>query len=186
MPPVPADSHPAVAVIFWHVGGAVFLARWVFRDPAMDMRVLVLGAVLPDLIDKPLGSVLFTGYFGTGRIYGHTLLFAAAVLVLVMVVTRRGSPARKRWMALPIGVLLHLLLDMPIDPVTLWWPVLGLEFPSFAEGRLVDLIVYLLKSPVVVIQELLGLGYLIALYRKTELGEPARRKELVETGKLGR
>lgn len=184
MPPVPADPRPPVTVIFWHVGGAVFLARWVFRDPAMDMRVLVFGAVLPDLIDKPIGSVLFTGYYGTGRIYAHTLLFAAVMLALVMAATRRGSAARKRWMALPIGVLFHLLLDMPIDAETLWWPALGLEFPSFAEGQLADLIVYLLKSPVVVIQELLGLGYLIALYRKTELAEPTNRKELVETGRL--
>ena len=173
-------------MVFWHVGGAVFLARWVFRDPAMDLRVLVLGAILPDLIDKPIGSVLFTGHFGTGRIYAHTLLFAAVVLVLVMAATQRGTPGRRRWMAVPIGVLFHLLLDMPMDAETLWWPVLGLDFPAFAEGQLVDLIVYLLKSPVVVVQELLGLGYLVALYRKSELGRPERRRQLVETGRLSR
>ncbi|MGI9649269.1 MAG: metal-dependent hydrolase [Acidimicrobiia bacterium] len=171
-------------MIFWHIGGAVFLARWVFRDPAMDMRVLVFGAVLPDLIDKPIGSVLFTGHFGTGRIYAHTLLFAALMLMLVMVATERGTPTRKRWMAMPIGVLFHLLLDMPLDPETLWWPVLGATFPAFAEGQLVDLIVYLLKSPLVVIQELIGLAYLIALYRKADLSEPERRKELATTGRL--
>jgi hypothetical protein len=171
-------------VFFWHVGGAVFLARWIFRDPAMDLRVLVLGAILSDLIDKPIGSVVFTGYFDTGRVYAHTLLFAAAVLGLVMASTQRGTPTRKRWMALPIGVLFHLLLDMPIDPETLWWPVLGLDFPAFAEGRLADLVVYLLKSPVVVIQELLGLGYLVALYRRAELGRPEQRRKLVEAGTL--
>ena len=101
-----------------------------------------------------------------------------------MVLTRRGSAARKRWMALPIGVFFHLLLDMPLDSETLWWPVLGLEFPSFAKGAFVDLVVYLLRSPWVVAQELLGLGYLIALYRKHQLGEPERRRELVGTGRL--
>lgn len=171
-------------MLFWHVGGALFLGRWVFRDPSMDLRVLVLGAVLPDLIDKPIGSVFFTSYFGTGRIYAHTLLFAVAVLFGVMAVTRRGSAARKRWMALPIGVFLHLLLDMPLDSATLWWPALGLEFPSFAKGALVDLVAYLLRSPWVVAQELLGLGYLIGLYRKHRLGEPERRRELVDTGHL--
>lgn len=171
-------------MIFWHVGGAVFLARWIFRDPAMDIRVLVLGAILPDLIDKPIGSVLFTGHFDTGRIYAHTLAFAAVVLVLVMAATQRGTSARKRWMALPIGVLFHLLLDMPVDPETLWWPILGLDFPAFAKGQLADLVVYLLKSPVVVIQELLGLVYLVVLYRKAELGEPERRRELVEAGTI--
>lgn len=181
---MPADPRSPIAVVFWHLGGSLFLGRWVFRDPAMDLRVLALGAVLPDLIDKPIGSILFTEYFGTGRIYAHTLLFAAAVLAGVMIVTRRGTTTRKRWMALPIGVFFHLLLDMPLDAGTLWWPMLGLEFPSFAKGAFVDLVAYLLTSPWVVVQELLGLGYLISLYRKAQLGDPARRRELVETGTL--
>lgn len=171
-------------MVFWHVGGALFVARVVFRDPAMDMRVLVLGGVLPDLIDKPLGSILFTSYFETGRIYGHTLLFAVLVLVLVMALTRRGTETRKRWLALPIGVFIHLLLDMPLDAETLWWPALGIEFPAFTEGALVDLVHYLVRSPWVVAQELLGLGYLIALYRKLKLSEPQRRQDLATTGRL--
>ena len=150
----------------------------------MDLRVLAFGAVLPDLIDKPIGTILFTDYFETGRIYAHTLLFAVVLLFGVMALTRRGSAARKRWMALPIGVFFHLLLDMPLDAETLWWPVLGLEFPSFAKGAFVDLVAYLLKSPWVVLQELLGLSYLIALYRKAQLGDPERRRDLVDSGRL--
>lgn len=150
----------------------------------MDLRVLVLGGILPDLIDKPIGSILFTDYFQTGRIYAHTLLFAVGVLFTVMAFTRRGSAGRKRWMALPIGVFLHLLLDMPLDAETLWWPMLGFEFPSFAKGAFLDLVAYLLRSPWVVLQELLGLGYLIALYRRMQLGDSERRRLLVETGRL--
>lgn len=171
-------------MILWHVAGALFLARWVFRDPSMDLRVLVLGAVLPDLIDKPIGSILFVDHYMTGRIYGHTLLFAVAVLVAVMVVTRRGTDSRKRWMALPIGVFLHLILDMPLEAKTLWWPVLGSEFPAFARGAFVDLVAYLARSPWVVMQELLGLAYLVVLARKLRLGEPIRRRALVATGRL--
>ena len=181
---MPPDHRRSVAVLFWHLGGGLFLGRWVFRDPAMDLRVLALGAVLPDLIDKPIGSILFTDYFMTGRIYAHTLLFAVVALSAVMVLTRRGSAARKRWMALPIGVFFHLLLDMPLDAETLWWPVLGVEFPSFAKGAFVDLVAYLLRSPWVVAQELLGLSYLIALYRRARLGDPDRRRDLIGSGRL--
>ncbi|MBT8203111.1 MAG: metal-dependent hydrolase [Acidimicrobiia bacterium] len=171
-------------MVFWHIGGAVFLARWVFRDPAMDLRILVLGAVLPDLIDKPIGSILFASYFETGRIYAHTLLFAAIALGGVMAVTRRGTPARKRWMALPIGVLLHLLLDMPIAAETLWWPTLGLTFPPFAEGAFVDLVAYMVNSPWVIAQEVAGLAYLVGLYRRRLRGDPDGRRELIATGRL--
>lgn len=150
----------------------------------MDLRLLLLGAVLPDLIDKPIGSVLFTDYYDTGRLYAHTLLFAVLVLASVMAVTRRGSQSRKRWMALAIGVFLHLLLDMPLDAELLWWPLLGTEFPAFAEGALVDLVAYLVKSPWVVLQEALGLGYLVYLYRKVHLADADRRREWMSTGRL--
>jgi membrane-bound metal-dependent hydrolase YbcI (DUF457 family) len=149
----------------------------------MDLRVLALGAVLPDLIDKPVGSIIFAGYFQTGRIYAHTLLFGVLVLAGAMALTRRGTAARKRWLALPIGVFLHLVLDMPLDAETLWWPLLGMQFPPFARGAFVDLVAYLLGSPWVVFQELVGLGYLIALYRKLRLSEPDRRRVLIETGR---
>ncbi len=128
--------------------------------------------------------MIFRSYFDTGRIYAHTLLFAAVVLAAVMVITRRGSPARKRWMALPIGVLLHLLLDMPIDAETLWWPVLGVEFPPFAEGALVDLVAYLLRSPWVILQEMAGAIYLGYLFRRAHLRHPGPRRQLIETGTL--
>jgi len=150
----------------------------------MDLRVLLFGAMVSDLIDKPIGSILFTDYFMTGRIYAHTLVFGVVVLIAVMAFTRRGTSTRKRWMALPIGVFFHLLLDMPLEAELLWWPFLGTDFPAFAEGAFVDLLGYLLTSPWVVAQEVLGFGYLVFLYRKMRLGEPERRKEWAATGTL--
>ncbi len=40
-------------MIFWHLGITVLIARYVFRDPNMDLRWLMLGSLLPDVIDKP-------------------------------------------------------------------------------------------------------------------------------------
>ena len=171
-------------MFFWHVGGALFIARWVFRDPKMDLRVLAFGAVLPDLIDKPIGSLIFHGYFRTGRIYGHTLLFAVLLLTGVMALTRRGTVSRRRWMALPIGVFIHLLLDVPLENVTFWWPIFGFRFPPFEDGALSDLISYLTRSPWVLVQEALGLAYLTGLYRKSDLGDASRRRQLASTGTL--
>jgi hypothetical protein len=171
-------------MIFWHVGGAVFAARWIFKDPTMDLRVLALGAVLPDLLDKPIGSLLFHGYYGTGRIYGHTLLFAVLVLGGVMVFTRRGTGVRKIAMALPIGILIHLVLDIPIANETLWWPLFGLEFPEFEFGAFSDLLGYLGRNPIVIVQEVVGAAYLAYLWRKAGLGDAGRRRELLKRGRL--
>ena len=63
-------------MLFWHLGGTLWLFRWIFRDPTVDVRYLSLGAILPDLIDKPIGTVLASAVFGASRLWGHSLLFA--------------------------------------------------------------------------------------------------------------
>ena len=38
----------------------------------IDYRVLLVGSLLPDIIDKPVGQVLFHDTFSNGRIFCHT------------------------------------------------------------------------------------------------------------------
>ncbi len=96
----------------------------------IDYRLVLLGSLLPDLIDKPIGRILFHDYFdGNGHLYGHTLL-AALVVVLpgLLLVVRRGDP---RLLAMGIAMLSHLAVD-PTNhsPENLLWPLLGTEFPQ--------------------------------------------------------
>lgn len=169
--------------MIWHIGMTLAMARFIFGDPRMDLRVLVLGGILPDLIDKPIGSILLVERFGSGRVFAHTLLFAALLMTVVLVLTRRGSTARRRWMALPIGSLLHLVLDIPIDPAVLFWPGLG-GFPRSRYPGLSQLGPYLNSHPWVIGQELVGLGVLIWLWRKAGLGSSVRRRRFMATGVL--
>ena len=41
----------------------------------VDIRLLLLGSLLPDIIDKSVGQVFFRETFASGRIFSHTLLF---------------------------------------------------------------------------------------------------------------
>src|SRR3972149_396130 len=41
----------------------------------LDYRLIVVAAMLPDIIDKPVGQVFFREFFSYGRIFAHTLLF---------------------------------------------------------------------------------------------------------------
>lgn len=171
-------------MIFWDLGGALFAGRWVFRDPNMDLRVLAFGAVLPNLIDKPVGLVVFNSRFESGRLIAHSLLFAVLVLTAVMAVTRRGTAARKRWMALPIGLLLHLVLDLPLENEVLWWPFLGVDFPAGDPATISGIAGYLRDHPLVMIQEAVGLAYLVVLGRRVGWGDRAVRADFLRTGKL--
>ncbi len=172
-------------MLFWHVGGSVLLFRYLFRDPAVDLRFLALGAVVSDLIDKPIGRIIWADEFQTGRIYGHTLAFFVLVLTLVMVATRRGTVARKRGVALAVGVMFHLLLDgMWVLPETLFWPLFGWEFPPSVEDYWSGFLGRLIDDPLVLVQEAVGLAYLVYLYRSSGLSDPDRRAALVSTGRL--
>ena len=94
---------------------------------AGDRRVLalaVLGAVLPDLIDKPLGHILLAGTLGYGRIYFHglTVLFLVVIAGLILYHYRR----RIELFAVAAGMSSHQFLDgMWWHPVEWFWPFLG-------------------------------------------------------------
>jgi membrane-bound metal-dependent hydrolase YbcI (DUF457 family) len=157
-------------VILWPVGTSLVLAWAIFRDPALDYRLLVGGALLPDLVDAPFGGARFA----------HTLLASVAVLAIVMVTTRGRRDARRRLLALPIGMFLHLLADgMWARTATFWWPAFGSTLhgglPAFDVG-----------PAVIVLKELVGGAALAWWCRRVGLGDREVRSQLFRTGRLPR
>ena len=171
-------------MLFWHVGATILLARYTFRDERMDMRTLVLGAVIADLIDTPVGLAAFSTT-GSILLVGHSLLLAAIVMTVVVLATRRGRP-RRRWMAIPVAMLIHLLLDgMWSHPESLLWPFFGFDFaPSgfTTAGAYVEAI---LTDPWRWAGEAVGLAYLVYLWRAAGLSDRGARAELARTGIIG-
>jgi len=94
-----------------------------------DYRFLLVGSLLPDLLDKPIGQVFFYNTFQSGRIFGHTLCFNLLLLILGIYVLRKW---RKTWLLiLSFGSIIHLLCDrMWLDPEILLWPAYGWSFPK--------------------------------------------------------
>ena len=84
----------------------------------------VIGSGLPDLIDKPLGYLVFGDTIGYGRIWSHSLLFMDIVIILGIVAWRYRSTL---WgLGAGLGILSHQLLDfMWLEPVSWFYPALG-------------------------------------------------------------
>jgi len=61
--------------------GMVSVVTHFIRD--IDTRVLLIGSLLPDIIDKPIGNYLFRDTVSNGRIVCHTLLFFILVTIPV-------------------------------------------------------------------------------------------------------
>lgn len=92
----------------------------VIADRIDDRRFIgfsALGGVLPDLIDKPVGHILFAESLNSGRIVAHGLLFLTILLIAGVALRRqRGSFAL---LAVAAGVASHQILDaMWAMPVT--------------------------------------------------------------------
>ncbi len=118
------DTRPAQSIKNSEPMAAGF-ERAFFR--IIDFRFLILGSILPDLIDKPLGMVILR-QLANGRIFAHTLLFALILLLNAVLLPRLARPAA---FALFTGDIIHLVLDsMWQSPGTLLWPIYGIDFPQ--------------------------------------------------------
>jgi membrane-bound metal-dependent hydrolase YbcI (DUF457 family) len=153
-------------VFLWYTALSILLVAVVFRSSGLDYRVIALGAMLPLLVDLPIGH----------RAVGHSLLFAVVLLVAVMTLTAGGSRLRRRrLLCLPIGVFVGLVLSGAFtqDQVFLW-PFLG------SAGHHGLLPVWW----VVLIEELAGLvgwWWIVGLY---DLYLESPRRAFVRTGRL--
>ena len=109
-------------MLFWHIGGAIFLFRWIFRDPKVDIRLLALGALLPDAIDLVIGAL--TGN-PTAQRAGHSLLLPAIATAMLLLTTRRGR-RRRILMTVVVAWLFHLVLDgVWLRQEVFLWPFFG-------------------------------------------------------------
>ena len=155
-----------------HLGlGKKIAARPYRRFSPVEKRAFFLGALLPDLIDKPLFYIPFwltggrsaaVGFLSGTHLFAHTGLFLVA-LVIAALITR--SVALR---AIAIGVATHLVLDcvgLSMGLGTLLWPLFGWHFPAYPFKNLGQHLTTIL-NPVTLAGELSGAAILLWDYRK--------------------
>ena len=155
--------------MFLWFAGTAFLAVWlIFRDPAFDYRLVMVGALLPDVVDALCG--------GAGVL--HSVLGSIVLLGLVMLVTIGRRSLRRHLIALPIGTFLHLVFDGAFArSQTFWWPLAGghlAEHPLPVSQRAWWNIVL----------ELIGLAILAWAWWRFGLRDPDRRRLFLRQGRL--
>jgi len=166
-------------LFFGHIGITVGVAK-VSRLSKLDYRMVLLGSLLPDIIDKPLFLILGNSFSLSGRDYGHTLLFNLILLSAGLFLARKGG----KWLfSLALGSLMHLIFDQIWHNMeTLFWPLLG-PLVGGDTSVLMDKLWAGLVKPEVFVPELAGLavmGWL--LYRLLKI-KGIRR--FLTTGEIG-
>ena len=172
------SSYYRGVILFGHLGiGSKLASPW---KKGLPFGVLLVGTMLPDLVDKPLYySGLAPGLITGTRTFGHTALFCATLWAV-------GLAARSRvFAALALGVASHLLLDNFVDRfmpnpgseglLALLWPFLGTRFPVLPYRTIGEQVATVFQ-PVMIGAEVVGLALLQWHFWKS-----VHRTEIVES-----
>lgn len=125
---------------------------------------LILGSILPDLVDKPLTMLFPTVFSGRGITHAPFIIMIFCG-ILYFLVKRKDMV-----ISLVIGMIFHILLDLP-GSIPWFWPFV--DYPILPAD--IDSYFYtLLHNPLIITTELIGLvggimilwKYHILFYRK--------------------
>jgi len=137
---------------------------WItFLASNIDIRVLLIGSLLPDIIDKPIGLFFFQDTISNGKIICHTLIFLILITLAGLYLYNNKSRGRVSLLAVSFGVFTHLIFDqMWRAPRTLFWPIYGFTFDRMVHTDWIPNILHaLMTDPQVYVPELVGTAILV-------------------------
>jgi hypothetical protein len=114
-------------MLVWFVGASLAAVWFVFRDPHFAFGWVVAGVLLPDVVEGIAGRV--------GPLHSVVTIVVLMGVVMLATIGKRGR--RKKWLALTIGMFLHLVFDgVFAETEVFWWPLGGIDvgestIPSF-------------------------------------------------------
>ncbi len=102
-------------MLFWFIGTSVASVWSVFRDPKFAYRWVIIGALVP--------------VFSVVTVVG----FLVAVMLLTIGKNASKRTVRKNFLALTIGLFMHLVFDGAfLSTKMFWWPLAGLSLDGYA------------------------------------------------------
>lgn len=146
-------------MLLWFIGASLAAVWFVFRDPRFAFGWVVAGALLPDVVEGLVGEV--------GPM--HSVVSVVVLMGVVMLTTIGNRPRRKKWLALTIGMFLHLVFDgVFADTTVFWWPLAGVDLggdpiPSVERSWQTNLVL-----------EVIGAGLLLWFLRQLAVARGAR------------
>jgi len=102
-------------MLFWFIGTSVASVWTVFRDPKFAYRWVIVGSLIP--------------------VFSVVTVVGVLIAVMLLTIGRNATQkaARKNFLALTIGLFMHLVFDGAfLDTKMFWWPLAGLTTDGYA------------------------------------------------------
>ena len=161
-------------LVFGHVATATVLCHGL--DRKADLRFVVFYTLVADIVDKPLGLLVFRETINNGRVWFHSLAVNLLVSLLLVLARKPGVYVLALW--------LHQLCDrMWMRPWVALWPLTGAF--SYRDLPIEDW-VYSLFGPYNVVSDVVGLVVLVAFARYYGLFDRKRVWVWLQRGELTR
>ncbi|MHA1437193.1 MAG: metal-dependent hydrolase [Promethearchaeota archaeon] len=152
----------------------IFELPYIKKNFEVNRFALLIGALIPDIIDK---SLMFLG-LGSGRGYSHTLLFVFTAFFILFLTTKGNKSIAVPFL---IGELIHLILDLPYVP--LFYPFISYEF-IIVEAPLNLWLETLLTDPIIITTEIAGAIILIFIVINNKLYSISQIIDYLKTSRM--
>lgn len=150
----------------------------------IDFRIVIIAAMLPDIVDKIVGMIIFKDEISNGRLFTHSLLIVGTISIWLffMAKLKYGHHFKMLFYISPIWI--HLLLDrMWEEPHTLFWPIFGTSFPKL-DIEFTDYFTILISNPYTFVGEILGIVIITTLLIQHRLFIRTHLFNFLKDGKL--
>jgi len=147
---------------------SALITYYIFSSRGIDFRAVAFGSLLPFIIDICIGHSSF----------GHSFVFPASALVLVMLLTiGRPRMLRRRMLCVVIGIFLALVLEGAFLYESTWWWPSNVHKSSEVFSLTPSLGFW-------IIRDVIGLVSCYVLFSIGELHIKEKRQEFLSTGRI--
>jgi hypothetical protein len=145
----------------------------------LDFRIIAVIAILPDIIDKTVGHIIFRDSLNNGRLFSHSLVFLVVFTILFYLVVRIY------WWSMALPIATHQVFDILWNYEKSWyWPAFGWGFERLERDPWNRWIEALLNDPYIYSTEILGAAALIIIFVYFGLYKKDRFLSAMRTGRL--
>ena len=145
----------------------------------LDFRVIAVFAILPDILDKTIGHLIFQDSLNNGRLFSHSLVFLILFTLIFYFIVR------VHWWAYVFPIATHQIFDLLWwSPKAWYWPAYGWGFDRLHRDVWAHWLDALINDPYIKITEVAGLLAIVIIFMYFQMYKRENFTNMIRTGRF--